>query len=490
MSQHLKRLRRPRLATALLLACGMTAMAAAVAGDIPAPASQAWEWTPKGSAAPLQITVRAEELPLLDATGKPDVTIYSTSYFAKGDAERPVMFLWNGGPGGASEGHHRNFGPRMVNAAPEDASKRVSSENPDSPLDIADLVFVDPLGTGFSRELQEGAAKAHWGSEEDARSAADFVQAWLKKNGRESSPVVLLGQSYAGVRVPLAAAMLLKAMPQLNLRGIVLVAPSPGGANFDVNDAIAVGKRAWRRCSANVAVYAQTAAAFGLGRYAGKDSAAIAADIEPYLAARDGFAEDDYPRVAEAIGLPLAMVADAKGCVPTGDFQKNLLQTRAERVGTADTRAHALLSLTETRTPPFNDPSTSVYTYDYDVNVAWEHYLRNEVGYSPKGKYIRLSMDANRGWNWTWPAAFGATTAPVIHSLLAAKPELKVLIAVGYYDLSVPYLEPLRVYEEAGLTAHPRFDVQRYDAGHAVHADQPSRVRSYADVRAIIKGGN
>ncbi|KLJ02367.1 hypothetical protein [Luteimonas sp. FCS-9] len=472
---------------ALAAAC-VPAGARADAGRAAAAWTQ-WTWPGSTRAAPREVAVVAEALPLPGADGGIDATVFSTGYLAgtPGDALRPVVFFWNGGPGSAAVGLHATFAPRTPGAAPADAGARGSRDNPDSPIDIADLVFVDPVGTGYSRVLREGAGAQHWGVAQDADSAARFVAAWLRRHGREDAPVVLVGQSYAGIRVPLAAQALLDAMPGLDLRGLLLVSPSTGGPRGDAADPDAQARRARTRCHGQLAVYVQTAAFHGIGAQAGRAPADIAADVEAFLHARDVFAADDHARIAADIGLPRSEVAAADGCVAPLAFQTGLLAARGDRIGTADTRLHAPLALTRTRQPPYDDPSTSPYTLDYDLDAAWRHYLRHEIGYRSEEDYVRLSLAAHGAWDWTWPAHAGASTTTVLAGLLARVPALRVLVAVGYYDLSVPYLEPVRAFEAAGLPG-PRFSIERYRAGHAVHGDRDGRARAFADLRALIGG--
>lgn len=469
----------------VLLAGLLAWPAGAGALELPEAAQAQWTWPGNAAAAARGVRVVAEELPLLDTDGEPAVTVFSTSYFADPGPGRPVIFFWNGGPGAAAVGLHPTFAPRSLRAAPADPAARGSIDNPDSPIDLADLVFVDPVGTGYSRVLREGAGAGHWGVEQDARSAARFVRAWLRRHGREASPVFMVGQSYSGIRVPLAARLLLDAQPDLDLRGLLLVSPSTGGPRADALDDAARAAREWRRCAANLVVYAQTAAHYGLGALAGTDADDIARQAEAFVAGREGFEPADYAQLVALTGLAPGQVAAADGCVPAQDFQKGLLAARGDRVGTADTRRHAPLAITETRRPPYNDPSTSPYTLDYNLDDAWAHYLGNEIGYQPLSDYVRLSLTAHQAWDWNWPAWAGDSTATVLAALLERRPALRILVAVGYYDLSVPYLEPLRVFNQAGLPGS-RFRIERYRAGHAVHSDAAARARSFGDLRTLI----
>src|SRR5690606_35699558 len=148
------------------------------------------------------------ELVLANGAGVPQATISATSYVREGvpnPAQRPVLFLFNGGPGASSSPlHFSAFGPRrLMQAEPGRARKLV--ENHDSLIDPADLVFLDPVGPGFSPELREGGGKAYWSPEGDAQAVLAFIRHWLSENNRAASPVFVAGESYGGYRLALMA---------------------------------------------------------------------------------------------------------------------------------------------------------------------------------------------------------------------------------------------------------------------------------------------
>ncbi len=184
---------------------------------------------------------------LTDAQGNPSAAIFSFTYARQGVkdlASRPVLFIFNGGPGSASLWIHMGaLGPRRV--VSDDPSRPVTvgpfhmADNPLSPLDIADLVFIDPVGTGFSHVVGGGKAEDYYGVNEDAKATADFIIAWLTKNHRWSSPKYVLGESYGTVR----AAVLAKALaggptgggslPGVSLNGVVLLGVALGSPGSD-----------------------------------------------------------------------------------------------------------------------------------------------------------------------------------------------------------------------------------------------------------------
>jgi carboxypeptidase C (cathepsin A) len=161
------------------------------------------------------------EYPLSLEDGRAAATISATAYLRADGAEpgtRPVIFFFNGGPGASSSPFHFGaFGPRL-RSGPDGTFE----DNPHSLLDVADLVFVDPVGTGFSRVLPGGDGTPFWNPAGDAGAVLRLVRLWLEENDRASSPLFLAGQSYGGFRL----ATMMGDADGLNLKGLLFVSPS------------------------------------------------------------------------------------------------------------------------------------------------------------------------------------------------------------------------------------------------------------------------
>ncbi len=169
---------------------------------IPEPTEFVSEHSGRFNGESIEYTVTAGETYLRDKDGNPKASIFTFAY-TKNDVDddeaRPVTFLWNGGPGSASLWLHMgSFGATRV-SVPSDASHSGAPPYPvlaapETILDVTDLVFVDPVGTGFSRALGEHESKEFWGLKEDALSMAEFIRTWATANGRWNSPRFLLGR--------------------------------------------------------------------------------------------------------------------------------------------------------------------------------------------------------------------------------------------------------------------------------------------------------
>lgn len=494
MSHLTRRALGVRSASSLLVtaAAGLAPSVAAHAANmgLPAPASMSGRVTINGKT----IAYRgvASEIILPTKTGAPGATVFSATYLQDGanPAERPVTFLFNGGPGGATIALREGLAPRLtVNA--DNADGFAFADNPQSLLDTSDLVFVDPPGVGYSRFLTTGAEKEFWGVEEDAQAMAAFIRVWLRDNGRMASPKFLVGESYAGIRVGFVAEMLAVGPQPIAMNGVVLVSPST-----------ATRGRAPLAGPADPAVRAlpsQAAAAWfhKKGAYTDRKVEVVAADAHafssgPYaqaLAEGDHIAPAEAAKIAEQVarytGFSVESIQAANLKVPTDKFVRELLAETGDRIGGSDARAKAPRSITDTRKPPYDDPSTSPYTLKYDLTKAVEGLFRGEFGYKPASGYIRLSYPANEQWNHK--VARGPVSMPLMFKELMAKDaKLKVLLMLGYYDLTIPYAGPMEEYLAADLPKG-RFRHEVYPAGHAVFSDVASRRQATDALRAFYR---
>lgn len=465
------------------------ALARTVAADIPQPATMKGSVTVGGKT----IAYRgvASEIVLPTKAGAPGATVFSAAYLAQdATSRRPVTFLFNGGPGGATIALREGLAPRLtINA--DNADGFAFADNPESLLDTSDLVFVDPPGVGYSRFLTPGAEKEFWGVEEDAAAMAAFIRIWLAQNDRMDSPKFLVGESYAGIRVGFVAQNLAADPLPIAMNGVILVSPSTatrGGAPLTGPADPAVR-----------ALPSQAAAAWfhKKGAYADRKVEAVAAEAHMFssgsyaraLAQGDRLAPTEAAKIAEQVsrytGFAAADIQAAGLKVPTDRFVKELLSETGERIGGSDARAKAPRSITDTRKAPYDDPSTSPYTLKYDLTKAVEGLFQREFGYKPASGYVRLSYPANEQWNHN--VAGGPVAMPLLFKdLMAKNAQLRVILMLGYYDLTIPYAGPMEEYLAADLPKG-RFAHEVYAAGHAVFSNAASRREATNALRAFYR---
>ena len=200
------------------------------ASPIPEPTRFISEHSARFNGQRIDYTATAGETYIRDLDGEPKATLFTFAYTKTNLAEnetRPVTFIWNGGPGSASTWLHMgSYGPKRI-VVPSDALHAglppyPIEEAPETILDVTDLVFIDPVGTGFSRALGDYEGKDFWGLDEDAQSMADFITTWITEHGRWNSPKFLLGESFGTTRAA-AVARILEEDLSVSLNGIVFI---------------------------------------------------------------------------------------------------------------------------------------------------------------------------------------------------------------------------------------------------------------------------
>ncbi|MFN8666852.1 MAG: alpha/beta fold hydrolase [Gemmatimonadaceae bacterium] len=452
--------------------------------------------------APVAYTAFVEEHLLGDAPGEVDASLVTIAYVRDSVADvdnRPVIFLFNGGPGASSSPLHLNgVGPRVV-------AGDTLADNDDSLLDVADLVFIDPVGTGFSRPVTTEAGKRrYWTRSGDARSVADVIAAWLRAHSRTESPRYLMGESYGTVR----AAAILQLHRALRFDGVMLVATvSRDSVGSTTNDAYigvlpTMATSAWYwekidRAGRSVdAVYAE-ASAFARGDYA------LA------LGAGAALGADERARVAERVaaltGLPHALVMRRSLRLSNEDWMQHILADRELRTGMLDTRVTSKRDTT--RTGGLNDPALNGGTLrigtamlapalvpgtpeaaaaqrDRSQMPRVERYIREELGFQTIEQYRALNLDINAVWKYE--EGLGVV-GPVAEAMRRDR-GLRVLWANGLYDLTTPAFAAERAWERAGAPGG-RVTKVLVPGPHGVFGDAESRAVVVARVRRWFAAG-
>jgi carboxypeptidase C (cathepsin A) len=438
---------------------------------------------------------------------KPAAEIFSVSYVAEGDDRtRPLTFVFNGGPGAASAFLHMGaVGPQRVEFPPDGTLPSVPArlvENESSWLAFSDLVFVDPVGTGFSRVIEpekkggdgkDGAKpedtasdpKEYFGYKRDLESLCEFMSRWLSENGRWGSPVFIAGESYGGYRVGRLARQLQEAAG-IGLNGAILISPALEITSLVPTDYDTLG---WVD-----RVPTMTAAALHHGR---SRAFRKGTSLEKALRAAEEFATDEYTifltrgaalpakertrilsRLADLIGLPLEVVTRAEGRIAIQRFVRELLRDERKVVGLYDT--------TITATDPFPDrdefgwPDPTLSGISPAYTTAVNRVLRSEIGVETDREYALLSYEVFTSWkNDAESHAFapppGATDD--FRYGMALNPHMHAFITHGQYDLVTPYYtsDRLRNLMKLDPQMADRLTVQHYGGGHMFYAWETSR---------------
>lgn len=431
---------------------------------------------------------------IMEEDDEPVARFGYTAYLRDTDqpmSERPIMFAFNGGPGSSSIWLHMGvLGPQrvLVNdadyAAPPPA-QRVDNEF--SILDAADLVMVDPVGTGFSRPLGEAEGEKFWGVDQDIESVAAFIRQYVTENGRWGSPKFILGESYGGIRGA-GLAHHLQSRHSMNLNGLILVSPFlDTGAGRDSVD-----------LNLPHALYLPTLAATAWYHEQIEDQPA---ELEPFLAEVEDFALNEYlpalfagyvidedrkegiaEQLAAYTGTEVDFWLRANLRVSHQQFVQELMRDERIIAGRIDSRfvGPMVNALSEGMDyDPFFPAVGPAYT------AAFFDYLHDDLGYRGDVDYKTTAWPLDWDWSHVNPDGrrqVAVNLLPDLSRAMVMNPGLYLHIQQGYYDLATPYSVTNYYLRQLDIPAEAR-DRIRYDlypAGHMMYLHQPS-LEQYRD---------
>ncbi len=438
--------------------------------------------------------------------------MFAISYVADSDAGRPVTFSFNGGPGASSAFMHMGAaGPTRVAFPPDGTLPTLPPRlvtNEDSWLAFTDLVFIDPIGTGFSRVIEDdsdeskkgkdepGATQEFWGYKRDLESICEFIGRWLSANGRWGSPVFIAGESYGGYRVGRLVRML-QENTGVALNGAIIVSPA---FEFDLLTPNDYDVLSWVGVIPTMAL---AAAHHGRSRLfpAGTPASEVASAAEEFatgdyatlLTRGAAMPSADRDRIlrklADLIGLPADFVARAEGRIPIQVFTRELLRDERKVVGLYDT--------TLTSSDPFPDrepyagPDPTLSGITPAFTTAINRQLRSEIGVETEREYVLLSQEAFTSWRDDAPEHFflppvGATDD--FRYGMALNPHMKAFLTHGRHDLVTPYYASDRLHNLMRLDpdAESRLTVHHFSGGHMFYAWEQSRREFTAAIAAFF----
>ena len=435
-----------------------------------------------------------------------EAAVFYVSYDKDGEdlATRPITFVFNGGPGSSAAWLHvGGLGPRRLalgehGAILEPPARLV--DNAETWLRFTDLVFVDPVGTGFSRAVGKGEASAggdgrpFWGIKSDLRSLAEFIRLYLTRNDRWASPKYLAGESYGGFRAA-ALVELLPAKGGIELNGAILISPVIEYTLNLGNDYLNL--MPWVTF---VPSYAATAFHYGKYRGAGGKLDQITAEAEAFsrsellLALASGAPRKsaEVSRILEHLaaitGLDVGEVQRHRGRITAEVFATRLLEDSGRVVGIYDGSVSAPDPEPFSTAYPARDPSLDPLVAP--VVSSFNAYVRDELHYRTDLRYDLMNPDVARAWNWA-EAGLGDLpgVGPRLRSALALNPKLKVLVAHGYFDLATPYFASKYVVERLELdeTISPNLSLSVYPGGHMFYTRADARKQFYRDAKALYE---
>ncbi|MEA3032322.1 MAG: hypothetical protein QOH86_338 [Sphingomonadales bacterium] len=447
---------------------------------------------------PVAYTATASETYLKADDGTPKASLFSIAYVKEPrDPSRPVTFLFNGGPGSGSVWLQMGaFGPKRVgipsDARDDGAPPYPILDNPDSLLDVTDIVFIDPVGTGFSHTLGKTEGKEYWGVTQDAKSVSQFIRLWLNDNGRWNSPKYMGGESYGTTRSAAVVNQLEGAYNDVGLDGIILMSTILDfGAQSNVQGnempyvlfLPSMAAAAWYHHKvsnppATVDAFVQEARDFAEGDYA----AALLKGQRLQGEARAAIRR----RLARFTGLSEEYLERADLRVSDQRFYKELLRDRGLAIGRLDAR-YTGKDYDNAGETPDNDPS--FYGIDAGYTAAVNAWVRDGLGFKSDRSYVTIGPVGN--WDWDLSdqggeAKYYKSVAPYLSKAMRENAGLRVFVGAGYYDFATPLFGAEYALSRTGFP-QDRIQFHYYEAGHMMYVHDESRAKLARDVRAFIR---
>ena len=460
----------------------------------------------------LRFTATAGSLVLRNTKDQPTATMFFVAFTQDGvndESQRPVTFLYNGGPGSSSIWLELGaFGPRRVettNAGATPPAPYKLINNGDSLLDKSDLVFIDAPGTGFSRIVGAGKPGAFYSVDGDGKAFTQFIRRYLNKYRRWNSPKFLLGESYGTTR----SAVLAEDLQQdgVSLNGVILLSSILNFQTASFN-------------TGNDLPYVLYLPTYAASAYYHKVLPQQPKDFKAFLARVEQFAAGEYARALAAgsalddttradvlkklhqyTGLSTAYWSNANLRVNNSQFEKQLLRNKKEVTGRLDSR-YTGWSVDLLGEDQNWDPMSG--SIGPAFSAAFHRYLQSYLGYTPRRKYRLLSMKVNRSWKWKhtgpldrhgggqgWPGY--VNVAPDLAMAMTRNPYLQVMVNSGYFDLGTPFFATDytfdHLFDPVAGTKRLQSRIHRYDyrSGHMIYLNPDALRKFKANVARFIE---
>lgn len=446
-------------------------------------------------AGPLPYSVTAGRMPLRDDKGEIEAQMFYMAYERQPrDPRRSLMFSFNGGPGSPSLWLHLGaLGPKRVTLFEKPELPRPPYElieNEHSWLSETDLVFIDPIGTGYSRAHTDELGKKYWGLKGDIESVAEFIRLFLTRHERWASPLFLVGESYGTTRAAGISGHLIDRGIAFN--GLVLVSSI---LNFQT-------ARFHKGNDLPFILFLPTYTATAW--YHGRLEPGLQADLRQTLKEVEAFAIGEYAqalamgdrlpaaqrqrlvrRLARYTGLSADYVDRRDLRIEIHPFCKELMRHERRTVGRLDSRFKGIDANAAAERPE-HDPSMSALMPPYTAML--NHYVRTELGYKTDLDY-QIFGGIKSPWDWGSAGEGHPDTSEALRSALSKNPHMGVYIASGYYDLATPYFATEYTLAHMGLdpTVRGNISTGEYEAGHMMYIERESLGKLKSDIASFLE---
>lgn len=446
----------------------------------------------------LRYTATTGMMPIKNREGETEARMFFMAYTlddAGNRGRRPLTFAFNGGPGSASVWLHLGaIGPKRVRMNADGSMPAPPYElvdNDQTWLAGSDLVFIDPVGTGYSRAARPELAQRFFGLAGDIESVGEFIRMYLTRYERWTSPLFLAGESYGTTRASALSEYLIQRGIAFN--GILLISTI---MNFETTN-FAAG---------NDLPYALYLPSYAATAWYHKrlPSDLQSKTVQQVVAEAEQWAGSDYlvglqkgnalnaqerqeliTKLSRYTGLESRFVDNANLRVSLNLFRKELLRNEKRSIGRLDSRFKGYDANLATDSPDFDASETAIRP---PYTSTFNNYVRSELGYKSDVEYYILGGGLTSPWNWGTNNNY-VDTSVALRTALARNPYLKVFVAMGYYDMATPYFAAHYTLQHISLdpTLLRNISTSYYEAGHMMYIDEKSLSKLRGDVEKFMQ---
>jgi carboxypeptidase C (cathepsin A) len=440
----------------------------------------------------LKYTAIAGYMPIYDSSRRLKANMFFVAYFKDQPDQRiprPITFAFNGGPGSSSVWLHLGcLGPkRVLLKKPGHIGPSGLVDNEYTWLDMTDLVFIDPIGTGFSYAVDPNDTKTFFEIHKDIDSVGYFIQSFLTKYRKWLSPKYLVGESYGTLR---AVGLLQQLQKKYSIRidDVILISSA---LNFET---ISFTKENDLPYALYLPSY--TAAAW----YHKQLSGQLQADLTKTLAEAQKWAATEYlvmlakgdnlsrdektllcDKLAAYTGLSPTFIKNHNFRIEVSRFTKKLLKKQHLQIGLIDSRATGIAPWPFSE---FIDIDPSLMAVESSFVAAFNNYVAADLNFSSSIPYEALSMKAAKSWNWGSASGGFVNFTETLAGAMTANKNLRVFAAMGYYDLATPFATQEYTFDHLGLDPRIRSNIHRsyYFSGHQIYTSMKSLKKFKKDI--------
>jgi carboxypeptidase C (cathepsin A) len=443
----------------------------------------------------LSYTATAGYLPMRNEANKLIANIFFIAYTKdnqENESQQPVTFAFNGGPGSSSIWLHMGaLGPKRVEL-PNDGTTLPKSyqlvDNEYTWLDFTDIVFVDPVGTGYSRASDDANAQQFYNMDEDVKIMGEFVRLYVTEYQRWLSPKYIVGESYGTMRAGALTGQMQNKHGML-IDGLVLISAALNFETFSFdqgNDLAYV-----------LVIPSYTAAAWYHNKLSGDLQASIQKakdwainEYMPALAKGSSLSDSEHKKIVNRLtdytGLPESYIESNQMRIPSFQFTSELLRDSSFIIGQLDSRVK-IPYIQSVSSYPLNDPS--LFIVEGPFVAAFNEYVRNNLGFKTDLSYTFLSEKINESWTWSKGQQGYVNVTGSLAQTLSFNEHLHVFVASGYFDLTTPWLS--QEYTLTHLVLNPvlRKNITHkfYESGHQIYTSTDALEKLTQDVSLFFQ---